>query len=126
MDDPVSALLEDICGGTGLRPDIYAGDAVLDATVPGWRFQQVGRSAVAAQLGDWYADPGVFEELERTPLPRGELVTFTLTWSEDGDRWTTHQVHLVELADGRITRQQVWCGGRWPSHRVAEMAAAGR
>lgn len=123
MIDPVTALLEDITGGTGIRADAYAEDAVLDATVPGWRFQQEGTRAVRAQLGDWYADPGVFEELSRTPLPDGELVTFTLSWTEHGVRHATHQVHVLDVHGGRITRQQVWCGGRWPAPLLAEMAA---
>ena len=123
MTDPVSALLEDICGGIGLRPEIYADDVVLDATVPGWRFAQHGSDAVRAQLAEWFADPGAFDELARTPLPEGELVTFTLRWLEDGAPWTAHQVHLLTVRDGRITHQQAWCGGRWSADRVAAMAA---
>jgi hypothetical protein len=36
-----------------------------------------------------------------------------------------HQAHLLEVADGRITKDQAWCGGRWPAGLLAEMAAAG-
>ena len=123
MTDPVTALLEDICRGTGLRPEIYADDVVLDATVPGWRFAQHGAEAVRAQLGEWFADPGAFEELSRVPLPDGELVTFTLRWTEQGEPWKAHQAHLIRVVDGRICRQQAWCGGRWSADRVAAMAA---
>lgn len=123
MTDPVTALLEDVCRGTGLRAGIYADDVVLDATVPGWRLAQHGEAAVRAQLGEWFADPGSFEELSRVVLPDGELVTFTLRWIEDGEPWSAHQVHLLRVEDGRITWQQAWCGGRWSADRVAAMAA---
>lgn len=50
-------------------------------------------------------------------------MTFTLTWTEHGGLHAAHQVHVLEVRDGRITRQQVWCGGRWPAGLLAEMAA---
>lgn len=123
MDDPVTALLEDVCGGLGPREGIYAEEAVFDATVPGWRFQQHGQAAVRRQLAGWYDHPGQFEELSRVPVPGGEVVTFTLTWREDDGRRWTHQAHVLEVQDGRIVRQQAWCGGRWSEQRMAEMAA---
>jgi len=123
MDDPVSALLEDICQGLGPREGLYAADAVFDATVPGWRFQQHGQDAVRRQLGSWFDAPARFEELTRAPLPEGEVVTFTLTSTDDDGPYWTHQVHLLAVSDGRIVRQQAWCGGRWSAVRVAEMAA---
>jgi len=30
----------------------------------------------------------------------------------------------LEVRDGRITRDQVWCGGRWSATLLAEMAEA--
>jgi hypothetical protein len=99
---------------------------VFDATVPGWRFSVRGAEAVRAELGRWYAEPGAFEELGRTPIPGGELVTFTLRWEENGVPHAAHQAHLVSLDGGRIDRDQVWCGGRWPAALLAEMAEAAR
>ena len=81
-------------------------------------------AAVAAELAGWYADEGTFEELERTPLPTGELVTFTLRWVEAGVPHAVHQAHVIEVAGGRITRDEVWCGGRWSATLLAEMAGA--
>lgn len=121
MTDVVAALITQIAAGSGIDPGLYAPTAVLDATVPGWRFQQHGPAAVAAQLSDWYADPGTFTELDRTPLPTGEAVTFTLRWQERGIEHATHQAHLLEVEEGRITHQQAWCGGRWPAPLLAEM-----
>ncbi|HVA09587.1 MAG TPA: hypothetical protein VNG12_22905 [Acidimicrobiales bacterium] len=96
----------------------------LDATVPNWRFTVSGDQAVRDELARWYADEGTFEELQRTPVPSGELVQFTLRWEEGGVPYAAHQVHILEVADGLIARDQVWCGGRWPASLLAQMAEA--
>ncbi len=101
--------------------DTLGSEMVLDATVPNWRYQVQGRSAVKAELSRWYANAGTFEELKRIPLPTGELVEFTLRWEEGGVPHAAHQAHVLEVADGCITRDQVWCGGRWPAPLLAEM-----
>jgi hypothetical protein len=112
---------------TGAMPetDALRDDVVLDATVPNWRFTVCGAAAVRAELARWYADPGTFEELTRTPVPGGELVTFTLRWEENGVPHAAHQAHVLLVADHGIVRDQVWCGGRWPAALLAEMADAG-
>ena len=35
-----------------------------------------------------------------------------------------HQAHLIEHQDDRITLDRVWCGGRWDSALMAQMAEA--
>jgi hypothetical protein len=37
---------------------------------------------------------------------------------------SAHQVHLVSVEDDRITRLEVWCGGRWDPATQEEIAAA--
>jgi hypothetical protein len=32
-----------------------------------------------------------------------------------------HQVHVITLDDGRISRQEVFCGGRWDPATQAEI-----
>ena len=120
-NDPISRLLDSASNGSGVPKDLYADDAVLDATVPMWRFEAHGATAVAAQLSGWYADPGTITELVRVPLPGGEVVRFTLEWVEHGEPWAAHQVHVLETDGERITRQEVWCGGRWPAAVLAEI-----
>lgn len=59
------------------------------------------------------------------PIPDGELVELTLTWVEAGVPHLCHQAHLLELdPDGRITRDTMFCGGRWLADLLAEMEAA--
>jgi hypothetical protein len=103
--------------------DVFSDDAVLDATVPNWRFSVQGGQAVRGQLAEWYADPGRFESLRRTPISGGELVEFTLNWMEDGAHYTCHQAHILALADDRVTRDTAFCGGRWSEALVADMRA---
>lgn len=119
--NPVDRFLDAVAAGTGVPTDLYRDDALLDATVPQWRLEQHGPAAIAAQLSSWFADPATLSEVVRTPVPGGEIVRFSLAWLEDGQPWAAHQVHLVDLVDGRIARQDVWCGGRWPAALQAEI-----
>jgi len=107
-----------------LPAGVFAETAVLDATVPNWRFSVHGGEAVHTQLSHWFADPGGFEELRRTPLPDGELVEFTLSWAEDGVPYTCHQAHILRVAGGRIQADTAFCGGRWPAELLLEMERA--
>jgi hypothetical protein len=111
-------------GSMGALDEVFASDAVLDATVPNWRFSVRGEAAIRTEMARWYADPGRFEELERTPLPDGELVEFALAWTENGVPHAVHQAHRLRIEDGRITRDTAWCGGRWPAGLLADMQAA--
>jgi len=106
--------------------DVFCDDAILDATVPNWRFSVSGAEAIQAELSRWYGNPGHFDALRRMQLPEGEVVEYTLTWEEDGVPHTCHQVHILGLAGGRIAADTVFCGGRWPASLVAQMASTGR
>ncbi len=120
----VDQLLDAIAAGDLAGCTSFADDAILDATVPNWRFSVTGSEAVRAELSRWFATTGTFEELTRIDIPGGELVTFTLRWEEDGVPHAAHQAHVLTLDGATITRDQAWCGGRWPAALLAEMAAA--
>ena len=124
--DPVTVFLDAVESARFGQLDPFGPDVELDATVPNWRFSTTGAAAVRGELGQWFAQPGRFEQLRRTGLPAGELVEFTLQWAEDGVDFRCHQVHVFEVRDGAIVADRVWCGGRWPASLVAEMQAAGR
>lgn len=121
-DTAIDRLLADITAGTGIGPEVFAADAVLDATVPNWRFSLTGEGHVRHQLSNWFADAGEFEEIERTPIGDGELVTFLLTWTERGELHAAHQAHVLQVRDDRIVSDTMFCGGRWPAPLLAEMA----
>ena len=121
----IDALLAGI--ETGAIPEgVFSDNAILDATVPNWRFTTRGAAAVRAELARWYADPGTFEDLHRTRLDDGELVEFTLNWEENGVPHMCHQAHILRLRDRQVASDTAFCGGRWPAPLIAEMAAASR
>ena len=123
----VDRLLE-VVTGDHHRPttDIYAATAEIDATVPGWRFSVAGAEAIGYHLAEWFNCPGAVEELERHPTPDGEVVAYTVTWEESGVPHAARHIHVLTIDEDRITREQVWCGGRWPAPLLAEMEAARR
>jgi len=103
---------------------VWAPGAVLDATVPNWRFRRTGSRAVREEYAQWFADPGRFEELRRFPHPSGETVAYLLTWVQDGVPHAARHVHVLEVDHGAIIADTVVCGGRWPASLLADMQAA--
>lgn len=105
---------------------LYADDAVLDATVPNWRFTRTGGAAIAAEYGGWFADAGRFTELDRRPAGDAELVTYFLTWDENNVPHGAHHSHLISVDQdsGLITSDRVFCGGRWNAELLGQMEAA--
>ena len=124
MSNPIDRFTQAIATASLPRSGVFADDAVLDATVPNWRYAVNGAADIEAELARWYADPGRFEEIQRTPLENGELVEFVLTWEENGEPHMCHQAHHIEVHDGLITSDRAWCGGRWGAALQAEMAQA--
>jgi len=121
----VDAFLEAVSEGAGVPVGLFAPDAVLDATVPGWRFTVRGADAVARQYSGWFAHPAAFEELERLAVHCGEVVTYLLSWVEAGIPHAAHHCHVLRIApDGCIRGDRFFCGGRWPAGLLADMAAA--
>jgi hypothetical protein len=103
----------------------WSDEATLDATVPNWRLRAEGADAIRAEYGRWFADKGVFEELSRHEVPGvGELVEYTLSWTENGVPHAGHHMHLLTVRDDRIVADTVFCGGRWAATLLAEMEAA--
>ena len=56
--------------------EVFADDAVLDATLPNWRFNALGSQAIKAEFAKCLTDPAMFLARERIPVPDGELVIY--------------------------------------------------
>ncbi len=123
-DDPVRRLLDGIAGGTGIPDGLFAADAVLDATVPMWRYETVGAREIQAELAKWYSSPTRIERINRRPFPGGEAVEIDISWTEQGVPHAGHQLHVLTLVDELIASDTLFCGGRWPAELLAEMEAA--
>ncbi|MGH9180904.1 MAG: nuclear transport factor 2 family protein [Acidimicrobiales bacterium] len=120
----VDRFLEAIAGGDGIPTKLFADDAVLDATVPGWRFPLRGAARLCDQYDGWFRHPGTFEELERLAVDGGEVVTYLLTWLVRGVPHAAHHIHVLRFdASGRIAADRFFCGGQWDAALLAKMAA---
>ena len=126
LDTPVvDTLLEAIRAGRGIPEWIYAPDAVLDATVPNWRFTVIGPAAISAEYSRWFACPAVTEELDVHRLDGGIVVRYLLTWHEQSVPHAAHHAHILTLdTTGRIHKDVVFCGGRWDAALLAQIAEA--
>lgn len=119
----LDAFLRNVSGDHRVSP--WADDAVLDAVVPGWRFALEGAHEVGQQFRVWFAHPGTLEEVRRLSTGSVEVVEFTVAWVEDGTPFAVRQVHVLDIDEqGRIARDHMWCGGRWPADLLAQMGAS--
>ena len=107
-----------------VTPDLYADDARLDATTPGWRFQANGPVPIAAEYQGWFAGPSVIETLERLPFDGGEVVRYLHTLEVGGKQHAAHHVHIIKVRGEQIVADTVFCGGRWAPEVLAEMGPA--
>jgi len=65
--DAVDTLIAGI-EAAAVPSEVFADDAVLDATVPNWRFTTLGAAAIQGVFAGWFADPGSFRQLHRSRL----------------------------------------------------------
>jgi hypothetical protein len=124
--NPIDRFLVAIETATIPACDAWAAGAVVDATVPNWRFEMRGSEAIRAEYARWFSSPSTFEQLRREPLGDGELVEYVVTWDESGVPHAAHHVHIVRIAGDEIVSDTVMCGGRWSAALLAEMEAAAR
>jgi len=94
---------------------LYHPDVLLDAHVPNWRFQVIGRTEVARVTGAALPGPGRFTSFAAEPTADGDLLV-QFEWREraDDDHGAkARQLHLLRLDDGRIVEQTLFCAGVW-------------
>ena len=121
----VDRLVDAIQRGDVMRCDAWAPAAVVDATVPNWRFTIRGAAAIREEYARWFRDPGSFDAIRRITRPGTEVLEYTLSWTEGGIPHASHHVHILDLdADGAIAHDTVMCGGRWPASLLAQMGEA--
>jgi hypothetical protein len=119
----IDRLLTALETGTRVPAGTYAADAVLDLTVPNWRFAVRGDDAIADLWQHFHGVPGHFEQTRRFPTETGEVVEYTLTWNGPGGTHAVHHCHLLDVDNGVITSDTLFCGGQWGPELLAEMGA---
>ena len=68
--------------------------------------------------------PARFAHVRREVIPTGECVEYTLEWDGPGGTHAVHHCHLLDLQDGAIAKDMMFCGGQWGPEPLAEMAAS--
>jgi len=125
--EPTHAVVDRFLDGirAGQLPEgIYAPDATLDATVPGWRFQLSGEAAITDEYGRWFSHPSRFQSLERHAIDGGEIVRYLQSFEVDGRPHAAHHAHLLTVVDDHIVADTAFCGGRWGPELLAEIGPA--
>lgn len=123
--NPVDRFLDAVRTAGFADTDAFAEDARSDTTVPMWRLQVEGARDLRAQYGKWFDHPCELSELRRTPLPDGELLEYTLAWTQDGIGHKGHHIHRFTITGDAIVADAHWCGGKWPQPLLDEITAAG-
>lgn len=95
---------------------LYAPAAMLDVTLPAWRFQLRGPDAIRDQFRAWYEVPARILRWDVKPARWGAVIEAE-ELHEDGIyfRYTYH----LTIEDGRIARHLVFCPGAWTPEDVA-------
>jgi hypothetical protein len=104
--------------------DAWSDDCLLDATVPNWRFRKQGADSIKAVYSQWFGYPNTLVGLRRWPITGGEVIEYVHRFAGPEGMREAHHAHVLQLADGRIVADTVFCGGQWSDDQLAEMAAA--
>lgn len=101
---------------------LYRSDALLDAHVPGWRFQVRGPEAIAERTVVM-PRPGRFTDFDARTTEDGLLVRFQ--WQQDHDHGgaAVRQLHAFRATSDGIEEQVLFCAGVW-SRQLQERIAA--
>jgi SnoaL-like protein len=105
--------------------DLYHPHAVLDATVPQWRFQFQGPERIVAWCHDAYSqfDNPRCTWLRMTTAEGLVLVEWELRDGEgDGER-LVREVDVIRTEGDRIVEQRHYCPGVWDAATIARQRA---
>lgn len=94
---------------------LYAPDAILDVTLPAWRFQLQGRAAIAAQFAHWYEIPARILRWDVRSASWGAVLEAEEI--HDDGIYFRYTYHLI-VEDGEIVRHFVFCPGAWTTEEL--------
>ena len=106
--------------------DLYRADALLDVSVPQWRFQLQGRDAIRLWLREELDEVGGAGEVaawRATPFSDGLVVEWEVRFTRDGEQHLWREVHLFHTDGEAITEHVNYCTGIWDAATIARQVA---
>lgn len=107
-----------------LVDDLYTEDAFVDANVPSWRFQRQGVEEIREQYESWSPEGHRLVEWRPRSFPGGAIVeTAVLEHEGTEEELYTREVHILSIADDRISEHTLYCTGPWDLETVDRQRA---
>jgi ketosteroid isomerase-like protein len=118
----VVACLE--AGDYGTLAESYRPDVLLDANMPGWRFQLQGPRAINAYFHEAQASfPGRrLVSCRVTPTADGVVVETEVHFDHHGEERLWRDAHILHTDGERITEHVMYCTGVWDGATIRRHA----
>jgi ketosteroid isomerase-like protein len=104
---------------------LYRPDALLDVSVPQWRYQLQGpeaiRQALAEELAPFVGSARVTGQ-RATRTDDGVVVELEVRFMQDGEERQWREVHLFHTDGTAITEHLNYCTGVWDAATIARQA----
>lgn len=105
--------------------ELYRPDALLDVSVPQWRYQLQGREAIRQALAEELAPlagSGRVTGQRATRTDDGVVVELEVRFEQDGEERQWREVHLFHTDGTAITEHLNYCTGVWDAATIARQA----
>ena len=105
--------------------ELYRPDALLDVSVPQWRYQLQGREAIRQALAEDLAPivgSARVTEQRATPTEDGVVVELEVRFVQAGEERQWREVHLFHTDGTAITEHLNYCTGVWDAATIARQA----
>lgn len=105
--------------------ELYRPDALLDVSVPQWRYQLQGREAIRQALAEELAPLVGSARVTRQRATRtddGVVVELEVRFVQDDEERQWREVHLFHTDGVAITEHLNYCTGVWDAATIARQA----
>lgn len=105
--------------------ELYRPDALLDVSVPQWRYQLQGREAIRQALAEELAPlvgSARVTGQRATPTDDGVVVELEVRFEQNGEERQWREVHLFHTDGAAITEHLNYCTGVWDAATIARQA----
>jgi ketosteroid isomerase-like protein len=105
--------------------ELYRPDALLDVSVPQWRYQLQGREAIREALAEELAPlvgSARVTGQRATQTDDGVVVELEVRFVQDGEDRQWREVHLFHTDGTAITEHLNYCTGVWDAATIARQA----